>query len=70
MKRFFRRLWFSAVPTYRRIEVLYTTYQHADELMKKNAERIPANRWRLAREEDKNRNFDMVFIERRERITE
>lgn len=65
-----RRLFFRLFPRYRRLELRCETWQTAASLMRGNARKPEREQWGIAREEDTNRVIGVVYIERRERITE
>lgn len=63
-----RKWWFSIWPTYDRLELRCLTYTEADAVL-----RQPHGRdefWRLAKEEDTNVCFNMVFLEKVKRRLE
>lgn len=57
-------------PKYRRLEMKSFTYSDADKLLKENQTKTESQQWHLAKEEDNNQMFGIVYLERRERITE
>ncbi len=63
-----RRVWFKIFPTYKRLELKFCKYSEADALMRLNEKNPEEQQWRLAKEEDKNFQPGMVYIERRVRI--
>lgn len=65
-----RRLFFSLVPCYRRLEHRFVSYYTADKLIRDNAGKSESLQWRIAPEEDRNFVRGWVHIERRERITQ
>ncbi len=69
MKRL-RRIYFKLFPTYKEIEVKCFTWAQADDLMKSEIGKPAKERWAISKEEDNNPTFDMVYLCRKERITE
>lgn len=59
-----KRLYYQLIPHYERLEFKCVTYSEADRLMKQDPS------WVLAKEEDNNHNYGVVFIERKKRILE
>lgn len=63
-----RKLWRRIFPSYRRLELRFVNYSEGDRLIRESAGCPEYDRWQIAREEDKNTMYGMVFLERRERI--
>ena len=59
-----RKLYLKLFPQYRRLEMRCVTYAEGDRLIKEDQS------WVLAKEEDTNFNYGVVFLERKERILE
>jgi hypothetical protein len=55
-------------PQYRRLEYRELCYDEANELIKACADKPYEQQWHVAKEEDTNRCFSIVCLERRERI--
>lgn len=70
MKRFLRRLYFKLFPRYERLEFTCLNWTEADKLIKENRWKPYEQQWQIAKEEDRNNIYGMVFLERRKRITE
>lgn len=68
--KFISRLYYNFFPKYQRLEVRFVTYNAADILIRANTGKPPEEQWVLAKEEDVNTIYGMVWIERRKRITE
>ena len=58
------RLWYKIFPIYREYDLMFTTYDKADKLMRED------DSWKLSKKEDHNHVLGMVFICKKERITE
>lgn len=69
-RKSFRRWRLKRFPEFRRLELRFVTYAAADELIRNNFAGPYEARWWIAKEEDRNPLLGMVFIERKERITE
>lgn len=68
--KWFRRLYYQLIPTYKRLELKLCSYGEADVLIRQNAQfEDKTQHWVLAKEEDTNRFYGYVYIERKERIT-
>lgn len=65
-----RKIFFKVFKFYRRLELKYIAYPEADELIRDNYGKPDEEKWILALEEDNNHMYGMVYLERRERITE
>lgn len=66
-----RRLYFKFFKRYRRLELKCCTYEEGDRLIRQNPGKPESEQWDLAiPEEDHNRAFGMVYLERRERVIE
>lgn len=63
-----RRLYYRLFKRYRRIELNCFTYSNADKLIRENEGKPEKDQWVIAREEDKNYFYGMVWLERKERI--
>ena len=68
--KFFRRLYFKVFKTYRSIELKLFSYRDGDRLLKANDGKQEKDKWHLAKEEDENKQYGFVYLERRERILE
>lgn len=55
-------------PQYRRLEYRQVGYDEANELIKACADKPYEQQWHIAKEENTNRCFGIVCLERRERI--
>lgn len=64
-----RKLWLRIFPRYRRLELRFVNYGEGDRLIRESAGRGEGEQWEIAKEEDQNTEYGMVFLERRERIT-
>jgi hypothetical protein len=64
-----RALYFKWFKHYRRLELGCFAYKKADAMIRANQGKPESDQWRIAKEEDDNRAFGMVYLERRERIT-
>ena len=64
MKKFFRKLYLSWFRPYRSLDVQLVSYADADTMIKLDP------RWEIAKQEDENMELGMVWIEKREYITE
>jgi len=70
MKRL-RRLYYRIFKRYRRLDLQFCTYAAGDILIRATADCPEKEQWVLAiPEEDHNHVFGMVYLERKERITE
>ncbi len=66
-----RRWYFRVFPHYRRLELRSVTWNDAEKMLSVSEGPNESDRWRLAvPEEDNNQQYGMVYLERRERITE
>lgn len=71
MNKKLRRLFFRFFPCYRRLDLRFVTYREADDLIRESHGKSESLQWIIAsKEEDRNHMIGMVYIERRERITE
>ena len=64
MKKMLRKLYLEWFKPYRSIDVQLVSYRDADVLISLD------NRWVLAKQEDSNLDVGMVWLEKREYITE
>jgi hypothetical protein len=67
----FQRLydWIFRIKRYRRLEMKRVTYAMGDQMVRESAGKPEHEQWVLAiPEEDHNRMFGIVYLERRERI--
>lgn len=64
----FRKLYYSIFKCYKRLELIFVTYQEADRLLKANDGKLEKDKWVLAKEEDANHVIGMAYLERKERI--
>jgi hypothetical protein len=69
MKRLVR-LYYKLFPHYTVLETKWFKYSTADMLIKETADKSEAERWVLAKEEDKNRVMGIVCLCRKVRIIE
>jgi hypothetical protein len=65
-----RKLFYKIFKRYRRLEAKCITWDEADTLLRKNEGKPESEQWVLAKEEDFNRTIGMVYLERKERITQ
>lgn len=61
--------WLRLVPRYRRLELRKITYTEANKLICETGDLPERDQWHIAKEEDNNRDYRQVYLERRERIT-
>lgn len=64
----FRRLYYKLFKRYRRIELKFVSYTEGDKMIKETWDKPENEKWGLAKEEDNNRIYGMVYLERKERI--
>ena len=69
MKRL-RRIYYKLFPVYKRIDMQSFSWEQGDLLIRQNAHKPLEEQWHIAPEEDLNRDYDMVFLEKKIRITE
>ncbi len=63
------RIWYYLlVPTYRRLDLKLCSYAEANLLIKTNCVAAEEDQWHIAKEEDDNRHYGYVWLERKERI--
>lgn len=68
---YLKKLYYKIFPQYERLELQVFSWEHADRLIKENANKPPEEQWVLAiPEEDNNHFIGVVWLERRKRITE
>jgi len=65
-----KKMWLYFFKRYRRLEFKLCTYAEGDRLIRASAGKPEREQWIIAPEEDRNRAFGVVYLERRERITE
>jgi hypothetical protein len=65
-----RKLFFRIFKCYRRLELRCVTYAQGDNMIRENAGKPERHQWTIAKEEDRNIVVGIVYLERRERITE
>jgi hypothetical protein len=63
MIKFIRKIYYKVIPTYKRLDFKYCTWEAADKLINED------NRWSIAKE-DENLFYPLVAIEIKERILE
>ncbi len=69
MNRMIRKLYFRIFKRYRRLEFRAVSYGEGDRLIRASVGKPEAEQWVLAiPEEDYNRAYNVVMLERRERI--
>jgi hypothetical protein len=66
--KFLRRLFYRLFPRYHRLELRCVPYKEADQLLRENEGKRLSDQWRIAPEEDFNRIYCSVWLERRARI--
>lgn len=64
-----KKLYYLLFPTYVVLETKFVTYQEGDQMIKESADKPESERWVLAKEEDTNHVFGMVYLCRKIRIT-
>ena len=63
-----RKLYYKIVPTYKVLETKFVTYQEGDKMIRETHDKSEPDKWVLAKEEDTNRVFGMVYLCRKQRI--
>ena len=53
---------------YRRLELRFVSFQEGDKLIRESAGKSESEQWHIAKEEDTNRSYGTVYLERRELI--
>jgi hypothetical protein len=70
LARTLKSLYYRIFKRYRRLELKLCTYAEGDKLIRASAGKAESETWVLAiPEEDNNRAFGVVYLERRERIS-
>jgi len=64
MKKLFYRLF----KRYKRLDIKFVSYYEGDKMIKGSVGKHESEQWVLAKEEDHNRCYGWVYLERRERI--
>lgn len=59
---------FKRKPKYRRLELKCFSWSEGDAAIKNNHGKPESEQWHLAKEEDTNKAFGTVYLERREKI--
>jgi hypothetical protein len=59
---------FKRKPKYRRLELRPVSYAEGNRLICETANKPESEQWHIAKEEDKNKNYRIVYLERRELI--
>jgi len=59
---------FKRKPKYRRLELKFVSYIEGDKMIRANQGKPESEQWHIAKEEDTNRNYGTVYLERRELI--
>lgn len=68
LQTWWRKLWPEKVE-WRRIEIRACSYADADRLIRESAGKPEPEQWVIAvQEEDLNRTFNLVYLERKERV--
>lgn len=67
--KWYLKLLYRIFKRYQRLELKFTSYGEADQLIRATANLPEAQRWVIAPEEDHNHIIGKAFIERRVRIT-
>ncbi len=65
-----RKLFFSIIPVYRRLELKCFNFIDADELLRECQNEPEEWQWHIAKEEDYNTTIGTVWLERKKRIIE
>jgi hypothetical protein len=60
---------FKRKPKYRRLELKFVSYIEGDKMIRENVGKPESEQWHIAKEEDTNRNYGTVYLERIIRIT-
>jgi hypothetical protein len=64
-----RKIFYALFKRYKRLELRCFTYAEGDKLLRANNGKPEDQQWVLAKEEDTNRKYGMVYLQRRVRIT-
>jgi hypothetical protein len=59
---------FKRKPKYRRLELRPVSYSEGNKLICESANKPEAEQWHIAKEEERNFNYRVVYLERRELI--
>lgn len=70
MIRRLRKLYYRIFVRYKRLELIYVDWRKADSLIKQNQNGPEDQQWHIAKEEDTDRTYSMVYLERKIRITQ
>lgn len=62
-----RETYYRVFKRYERVELKFVTYKEADKLLKESKGKHEEEVWVLAKEEDSNKVYGMVYLERRKR---
>lgn len=65
-----RKIYYKLFPTFKRLELQCMRYDEADQLIKRNIGKAPEQQWDIAKEEDTNTVYGIVYLERKIRITQ
>lgn len=64
-----KKLFYKIFKRYRRLELKLVMWPEADKMIKANKGKPASEQWVIAKEEDTNSSYGMVYLERKERIT-
>lgn len=67
--KLFSKLYYKIFPTYEILEIRFVNYWEGDRLIKESSGKPESEQWDIAKEEDTNRVFGMVYVCRKKRIT-
>jgi len=70
MKKWFKKQYYKRFATYKRLEVQLVPYNVGDNMLRDSEGKPEDQQWHLAKEEDTNRAYGYVFLERKVRIWE
>lgn len=63
-----KKLFYKIFKRYRRLELKFVIWPEADKMIKANEGKPASEQWVIAKEEDTNKAYGYVFLERKERI--
>lgn len=65
-----KKLYYKLFPRYKVLETKFVTYLEGDQMIRDTHDKPESEKWVLAKEEDDNRAYGMVYLCRKIRIWE
>lgn len=64
----FRKLYYIIFKRYKRLEIKFVSYAEGDKMIRASVGKPEEEKWVLAKEEDTNKRYGFVYLERKVRI--